>query len=55
VKTAVASLSDDELSQLASRVNKAQTDFAAGRIDDHDLILIILAIAVLVLVIVAVR
>jgi len=55
VKTAVASLNDDELSQLATRVNKAQADFAAGNINDHDLILIVLAIAVLVLVIVAVR
>ena len=55
VKTAVASLSDDELSQLASRVNKAQVDFAAGSLTDRDLIIIILCIAALVLIIVAVR
>jgi hypothetical protein len=55
VRTAVANLDDQELSQLASRADKAQTDFAAGRISDRDLILIILAIAVLVLIIVAVR
>jgi hypothetical protein len=55
VKTAVAALNEDELSQLATRVNKAQADFAAGNINDHDLILIVLAIAVLVLIIVAVR
>jgi len=55
VKTAVATLNEDELAQLATRVNKAQADFAAGNLTDRDLILIILGIAVLVLIIVAVR
>lgn len=55
VKTAVASLSDDDLAQVTARVNKAQADFAAGNINDHDLVLITLAILVLVLIIVAVR
>lgn len=55
VKKAVASLSDDELAQLASRANKAQTDFAAGRVDDHDLLIILVCIAALVLIIVAVH
>jgi len=55
VKKAVASLSDDELAQLASRANKAQTDFAAGRMDDHDMLIILICIAALVLIIVAVH
>jgi len=55
VKTAVATLSDAEVAQLASRAAKAQTDFAAGTMSDHDLILIVLGIAALVLIIVAVR
>lgn len=55
VKTAVSTLSDQELAQLASRSNKAQADFAAGRIDDRDLLLILVAIAALILIIVAVR
>jgi hypothetical protein len=55
VKTAVSSLSDQELAQLASRSTKAQADFAAGRIDDRDLLLILVAIAALILIIVAVR
>lgn len=55
VQTAVSTLSDKELADLAARADKAQTDFAAGRISDRDLILIILGIAVLVLIIVAVR
>ena len=55
VRRAVASLSDAELAQLASRVNKAQADFAAGTLSDRDLIIILVAIAALILIIVAVR
>lgn len=55
VKTAVSTLSDQELAQLATRADKAQADFAAGRISDRDLIIIILAIVALVLIIIAVR
>ncbi len=55
VKSAVSTLSDGELAQLASRAEKAQTNFAAGVLSDRDLIFIILGIAVLVLIIVAVR
>lgn len=55
VQTAVSTLSDQELADLAARADKAQTDFAAGNLSDRDLILIILGIAVLVLIIVAVR
>ena len=55
VKNAVSSLSDAELAQLASRAQKAQADFAAGRLADRDLLLILLGIAALVLIIVAVR
>lgn len=55
VKSAVATLDDAELAQLASRVNKAQADFAAGTLSDRDLIIILVAIAALILIIVAVR
>lgn len=55
VKKAVASLSDAELAQLASRTQKAQADFAAGRLSDRDLIIILIAIAALILIIVAVH
>ena len=55
VQSAVPTLNDDELAQLATRANKAQTDFAAGDINQRELLWIILAIAVLVLIIVAVR
>ena len=55
VKKAVASLSDTELAQLASRAQKAQADFAAGHLSDRDLIIILVVIAALILIIVAVR
>ena len=55
VTTAVASLSDAQLAQLAARSQKAQTDFAAGTLSNRDLLIIIVAIAALILIIVAVR
>ncbi len=55
VTTAVASLSDAQLAQLAARSQKAQADFAAGSMSNRDLLLIIIAVAVLILIIVAVR
>ena len=55
IKDAVASLSDAELAQLASKVQKTQADFAAGTISNRDLIFILLGIAALILIIVAVR
>lgn len=55
VKTAVRQLNDDELARLSARSEKAQKDFAAGRISDRDLIIILVAIAALILIIVAVR
>lgn len=55
VKNAIPSLSDQELAQLAARASKAQADFAAGRMNDRDLIIILICIAALILIIVAVR
>jgi hypothetical protein len=55
VKAAVSTLDDAELARLASRVQKAQKDFAAGSLSDRDLIVILVVVAVLILVIVAVR
>ena len=55
LKTAVATLNDDELASLAARSEKVQADFAAGRLTDRDLIIILLGVAALILIIVAVR
>ena len=55
VQKAIAGLSDQDLSQLATRANNAQNQFAAGSIDDRDLLIILVAIAALILIIVAVH
>jgi hypothetical protein len=55
VKTAIASLSDADLAQLAARTHAAQNDFAGGTLSDRDLIIVLVAIAALILIIVAVR
>ena len=55
VNAAVSTLSDAELARLASRSDKLQHDFAAGRLSDRDLLFIVLGIAALILIIVAVR
>lgn len=55
VKNAIPQLSDDDLAQFSARAEKAQKDFAAGRLSDRDLIIIIVAILALILIIVAVR
>ena len=54
VTAAVSGLNDEELARLAARADKAQTDFAAGRISDRDLLIILVGIAALILIIVAV-
>ena len=55
VTSAVSQLDDEDLAKLAAQSQKAQDDFAAGRLSDRDLIIIILAIVALVLIIVAVH
>lgn len=55
VKNGVSQLSDDDLTQLSVRSEKAQKDFAAGNLSNRNLIVILLGVAVLVLIIVAVH
>ncbi len=55
VTKAVAGLSDQDAAQLAQRVNKAQSDFAAGNLSNQDLLLLLVFLAALILIIVAVR
>ena len=55
IVTAVSTLSDEELARLASRSDKLDQDFAAGRINNRDLLIIILGVAAIILIIVAVR
>ena len=50
VDKAIGQLSDEDLAKLAERSRRAQSDFAAGRISDRDLLWIILiALAIVVL------
>ena len=55
VMKAVPMLSDAELVQLSSRIDSAQTDFAAGALDNEHITYIIIALAVAVIVLVLVR
>ncbi len=55
VQNAIAGLNDQELAQLATRANKAQSDFVAGSLSDRDLIILLVVIAALILIIVAVK
>ena len=55
VNAAISTLNDDELARLASRADKLDQDFAAGRLGERDLLFIVLGIAALILIIIAVR
>jgi uncharacterized membrane protein YheB (UPF0754 family) len=55
VTNAISQLNDAELASLAACSANAQRDFAAGNIDNHDLLVILVGIAVLILIIVAVH
>ncbi len=52
VDKAVGQLSDEDLAKLAERSRQAQSDLAAGRISDRDLLwIIVIALAIIVLAI----
>jgi hypothetical protein len=52
VDKAVGQLSDEDLAKLAERSRQAQSDFAAGRVSDRDLLwIIVIALAIIVLAI----
>jgi hypothetical protein len=52
VDKAVGQLSDEDLAKLAERSRHAQSDFAAGRVSDRDLLwIIVIALAIIVLAI----
>ena len=54
VRAAIATLSDAELAQLASRADKLDNDFSAGQLSQRDLLIILVVLAVVILIIVAV-
>jgi len=55
VKTAIPTLSDEELASLASRAADAQMKFAAGSFTDHDLLIIVIVVLIIIVVILAVH
>jgi hypothetical protein len=55
IRTAIPTLSDQELSSLATRAADAQMKFTAGAFGNHELIVIAVAILVIILIIVAIR
>ena len=55
VDKAVSQLSDEDLTKLAERSRQVQSDFAAGRISDRDMLWIILIAVAIVVLAVALR
>jgi len=55
VDKAVGQLNNEDLGKLAERSRQAQSDFAAGRISDRDLLWIILIIVAVLIIALAVR
>lgn len=53
VKTAIPTLSDEELANLATRAADAQMKFAAGNFSDHDLLIIIVVVLIVIVIIAA--
>lgn len=50
VRTAIPTLSDQELASLSQRASSAQQAFAAGTLSNNDLLLIILILVVVILI-----
>lgn len=50
VKTAIPSLSDQELASLSQRATQAQHDFAAGALSNQTLLIIILVLVAVILI-----
>jgi hypothetical protein len=48
-------VNDEDLARMADRSREVQSDFAAGRMSDRDLIIILLVAVALILIIIAVR
>ena len=51
VQSAIPSLSDSELAQLAARASHAQQDFAAGALSREALLIIVIAVVVVIIVV----
>ena len=55
IRTAIASLDNEELARLAARAEKANSDFAAGALTNQELTYIVIALGTAVLILVIVK
>jgi hypothetical protein len=55
VDRAISQVNDEDLARMAQRSQEVKKDFAAGRLDDRDLLIIMLVAVALILIIVAVH
>lgn len=55
VDQAISQVSDEDLTRMAQRAQEVNKNFAAGRMDDRDLLIILLVAVAIVLIIVAAR
>jgi hypothetical protein len=55
VDRAISQVNDEDLARMAQRSHEVNKDFAAGRLDDRDLLIILLVAVAIVLIIVAVH
>jgi hypothetical protein len=55
VDSAISQVSDEDLARMAQRAQQVNKDFAAGRLDDRDLLIVLLVAVAIVLIVVAVR
>lgn len=55
VDQAISQVNDEDLARMAQRSHQVNKDFAAGRLDDRDLLIILLVAVALILIIVAVH
>ena len=55
VDQAISQVNDEDLARMAQRAQQVNHDFAAGRMDDRDLLIILLIAVAIVIIIVAAR
>lgn len=55
VNQAISQVSDEDLARMAQRAQEVNNNFAAGRMDDRDLLIILLVAVAIVIIIVAAR
>lgn len=55
VDQAISQVSDEDLTRMAQRAQEVNKNFAAGRLDDRDLLIILVVAVAIVIIIVAAR